>query len=477
MMQVAVLASPAMGTSPDYDAFIGRKAGAHSFTGIPGADIAAHLFHFQADLVRWALRRGRAAIFADTGLGKTVMQVEWARHIAERGRVLILAPLAVAEQTVSEAARFGVSVSYRRDGLHDDTITITNYELLHHFDPGAFAGIVLDESSILKSYDGATRTAIIAAFGATPFRLACTATPAPNDYTELGNHSEFLGIKTRQEMLAEFFVHDGGSTRDWRLKGHAEAVFWRWVCSWGAMVKKPSDLGHSDDGFALPPLEFHEEVIRVRHEDFHADGLLFAPTAMTLEAQRATRRATMAQRIAHAATIAQRHAGQCIVWCELNAEADGAEAAIPGAVQVRGADDATSKADRLLGFARNEYRVLSTKPSIAGHGMNLQGCHCMVFMGASHSFESTYQAIRRCWRFGQTQPVHVYILRAENEDAIVANYRRKEADAERLSDAMVSHMRHTMRQEISSARREWIVYDPQTALQTPPWLHSEEETV
>lgn len=453
-----------------YDEYIARKSATTRFDGIAVDELAPHLYPFQSDLTRWALRRGRAAIFADTGLGKTLMQVEWARIVAERGRVLILAPLAVAEQTSRKAAEFGVSIPYRRADT-GDAITITNYELLEHFNPGDFTGVVLDESSILKAYTGATRTAIIEAFRDTPFRLACTATPAPNDFTELGNHSEFLGIKTRTEMLAEYFCHDGGSTRDWRIKGHAEESFWRWVCSWGAMVKKPSDLGYDNGGVRLPPLTLREHVVRVPDEHYAGEGLLFAPTARTLDAQRSSRRATLEARVEMAAKLS-RGADPVLVWCELNAEADAAETEIVGAVQVKGSDDLETKVDRLLGFAEGRYRVLVTKPSIASQGMNWQHCTKVVFMGASHSYEQTYQAIRRCWRFGQERPVTVDIVRAENEDAVVANYRRKEAEAERMSERMVEHMRATMREEISSAHKEWNDYEPAQDMEIPKWLEA-----
>jgi hypothetical protein len=435
--------------------------------------LAEHLFPHQRDLVSWALRRGRAAIFADTGLGKTAMQLEWARHVsARRGPVLILAPLAVAEQTVREGERFGAPVVYAREAV-ESPITITNYEMLAHFDATRYAGIVLDESSILKAYDGKTRTAIIDAFARTPFRLACTATPAPNDHTELGNHSEFLGIKSRVEMLAEYFVHDGGSTQSWRLKGHAQDVFWRWVCTWGAVVRMPSDLGHDDGGFALPPLEMHEHVIPVDHADAQSQGLLFVPDAVSLSDQRATRRMTLERRVAEAARIAD--GGEpVLIWCELNAEGDALEQAIPGAVQVRGSDDAAVKTERLLGFASGKHRALVTKPSIAGFGMNWQHCARVVFVGASHSYEQTYQAIRRCWRFGQKRPVHVHVIRAENEGAIVANFRRKEADAARLQDSMVEHMRAMQRQEVSSASREWNDYEPSVKMVVPNWVGMED---
>jgi len=458
-----------------YSEFIDGKAASVSFEPIRYGEIQGALFPFQRALVEWALRRGRAAIFADTGLGKTIMQLEWARHVASGGgRVLILAPLAVAEQTVLEGSRFGIDLAYRtRD--HGEPITITNYERLESFDPSVFAGIVLDESSILKSYTAKTRNLIIRSFEKTPYKLACTATPAPNDHTELGNHSEFLGIKSRTEMLAEYFVHDGGSTQNWRLKGHAVSSFWMWVCTWAAIVKRPSDLGFEDGGYDLPPLRMHEHIIKVDHQDAWAAGLLFAPAAATLSDQRAIRRATTAQRVAHAVKIAN-GSGPALVWCELNAEADAAAKAIPGAVQVKGADTPESKSSRLLGFARGDFRVLVTKPKIAGFGMNWQHCNRMIFVGASHSYEQTYQAMRRCWRFGQQNPVDVHIIRAETEAAIVANFRRKEAAAERMAQEMVSRVRDSMRLEIGGAAREWNSYEPKHIMSVPSWVGEEERT-
>lgn len=458
-----------------YDDVIARKSASVAPSGMDVADLADHLYPHQADLVRWALRRGRAAIFADTGLGKTAMQIEWARHVSTRGRVLVLCPLAVAQQTVREAERFGVACTYARrdDASHGAPITVTNYEMLAHFDPAAFAGVVLDESSILKSFTGRTRTALIDAFSRTPFRLACTATPAPNDFTELGNHSQFLGIKTREEMLAEYFVHDGGSTQDWRIKGHAVEPFWRWVASWGAVVKMPSDLGHPDGAFALPPLEMHEHVIAIDDHDVRETGMLFADDARTLAEQRAVRRATLAKRTAAAATLAA-GTDPAIVWCELNDEADACERAIPGAVQVAGSDDLDVKAGRLLGFADGTHRVLVTKPSIAGFGLNWQHCRTMIFVGASHSYEGTYQAIRRCWRFGQTRPVHVHVIRAETEGAVIANYRRKEADAARMAAEMTAHVGAAVRAEVRGSGKEWNPYQPSVRQTVPAWIGQED---
>ena len=434
-------------------------------------ELGAELFPFQRDLVRWALRRGSAAIFADTGLGKTLMQLEWARNVARRGRVLILTPLAVAQQTAREATRFGLEAHYRRED-RGDAITITNYDILDRFDPAKFAGIVLDESSILKSYDGATRTALIETFSRTPYRLACTATPAPNDYTELGNHSEFLGIKSRTEMLAEYFVHDGDETRDWRLKGHARDIFWRWVCTWGAIMRRPSDLGYDDSGYALPALRMHEHVLRVDHTKAWEAGSLFATEAMTLSEQRAVRRATLTQRVEAAAELTDGE-NAAIIWCELNDEGDAIEEAIPGAVQVRGSDAPETKEDRLLGFADGKYRVLVTKPSIAGFGMNWQHCQTVIFVGASHSYEQTYQAIRRCWRFGQAHPVDVHVIRAETDSAVVSNYRRKEKDAASMADETASYVLEAVRASIGASQREWNDYTPAVAMRVPDWARED----
>lgn len=458
----------------DYQSFVESKHRASTFAECPRrGPLAKKLFPHQTMLVDWALRRGRAAIFADTGLGKTFIQAEWAHHVSKAGRVLILAPLAVAEQTVRETARNAIGITYaRRPSDTDAQIVITNYDLLEHFIDEQWAGVVLDESSILKAYDGKTRNLIIGAFHQVPFRLACTATPAPNDFTELGNHSEFLGIKSRVEMLAEYFVHDGGDTSVWRLKGHAEDIFWRWVCSWAAAVKRPSDLGFDDGAYALPPLEMHEHVIAVDHEDAKAGGFLFAPDVRTLSDQRSTRRMTMSKRVELAAELAGDD-GAALIWCELNDEADACEKAISGAVQVKGAQSPEDKAALLFGFAEGTHRVMVSKPSVAGFGLNWQHCARVIFVGASHSYEQTYQAIRRCWRFGQTQPVHVHVIRAETEGAIVASFRRKEADAERLSSQMVALMRDSMATETVTASRETNEYRPSVRMKVPTWIGEE----
>lgn len=463
-----------------YSDFLRRKSEAAT---LPGLDVAGELhpamFPHQRDVTRWALRRGRAAMFLDTGLGKSICQLVWADHVCRLtdGRVIIMAPLAVGEQTEQEARRWGIDgVRFSREPT-DARITIANYEMLHAFDGLDVTGVVLDESSILKNFNGSTRKALTDRFARTPFRLACTATPSPNDYTELGTHSEWLGVKSQKEMLAEFFVHDGAIRANgdtgadgWRLKGHAQDAFWSWVATWGALVRKPSDLGYDDGGYALPELRMHEHVIAADHLASRSQGFLFAPESRSLADQRTTRRETMAARVELAAKLAEGDE-PCLIWCELNNEADAVTAAIPGAVQVAGSDKPEDKAVRMLAFAAGTGpRVLVSKASICGHGMNFQCCARMIFVGASHSFEQTYQAIRRCWRFGQTRPVDVHVIRAETEGAIVANFRRKERDVEKMGMAMGARARAAMAAEIRGAGREWRTYDARQVPRLPEWL-------
>jgi hypothetical protein len=473
------------GVGDDYESFVAGKSRSVSFGGIPckaddlleyGSNDGHRMFPHQRDVTAWALKRGRAALFLSTGLGKTICQLVWADRVCAHtdSRTLLLAPLAVSDQTVREAARWNIGgVAYHRSQAEADAagtrIVVTNYEMLEHFDAAAFVAVVADESSRLKDENSATRNLMIETFAATPYRLCCSATPAPNDYTELGNHSEFLGIKSRTEMMAEYFVHDGGSTQDWRIKGHAEGAYWSWVVGWGAVVRMPSDLGYDDGAFELPPLRMHEKIVPVEHRDAWASGLLFAPDATTLSDQRATRRMTMARRVEMAAALA---AGDepVVIWAELNDEADALTKMIPGAVQVAGSDSIEDKKLRLLGFADGVHRVLVTKPKCASHGLNWQHCNRMIFVGASNSFEQTYQAIRRCWRFGQARPVDVFVLRAETEGAIVDNYNRKAADAERMGSEMAALMREAMVAEIRGASREWSGLAPTQMVRLPEWL-------
>jgi hypothetical protein len=461
----------------DYEAFIAGKIQRAPAVGLDTVpELGSHLFPFQRDLVSWALRRGRAALFMDTGTGKTACQLEWSKHVCEYtgGNVLILAPLAVAAQTVREGERFGRHVT--RCGDQDDVrpgINITNYDRLHLFSAAEFAGVVLDESGILKAHDGAMRNAIIDAFADTRFKLACTATPAPNDYTELGNHSQFLGILSQAEMLAQWFVHDGGSTQDWRLKGHARESFWRWVCSWAAMVKRPSDLGYDDGAYALPPLEFVQHTIECPELSRRA-GVLFGHEATELSEQREVRRMTLEKRVALAAEIVAREPDeQWLCWVDLNDEGDQLTAAIPGAVQVAGADTNEAKEARMLGFADGSVRVLVSKSKICGFGLNFQRAARMLFVGPTHSYEGFYQAVRRCWRFGQTRPVVVHVIAADADGPVVANLKRKGEDADRMGEEMRQFTREIVKSEVGRAKSELQGYKPGLRMRIPQWLKSE----
>jgi hypothetical protein len=440
-------------------------------------ELNASLFPFQRDLVTWALRRGRCAIFADTGLGKTRQELEWARcvAIATGGRVLILAPLAVGAQTVREADKIGVAakqVRYASDiEAECPQIVVTNYDRIHHFDASAFVGVVCDESSVIKNSDSKTFATLTEMFAATPFRLCATATPSPNDYTELGTHAEFLGICTKEEMLAEYFCHDGGETQVWRLKGHARGAFWRWVAGWAALIRKPSDFGYSDAGYDLPPLVITQHTIAADPEQAKAQGLLFAEPARTLTERRAARKASLSPRVQRCADVVLAEPNEAwVIWCELNAEADALTDALTGAVEIRGSDDAILKEQRLVAFANGEFRILISKPKIAGFGLNWQHAARMCFVGVKDSYESTYQAIRRCWRFGQTRSVHVHVFASELEGEVVKNLERKERDAFAMSEALSAETREVVRAEIMGQKRQTNAYGANTKARVPTWM-------
>lgn len=441
----------------EYQKFLASKVVSHPASGveISPKKISPKLFDFQRDIVRWSLRKGRTAIFADCGLGKTPMQLEWAKQL--NCRTLILAPLAVAPQTVREGIKFGIEVTYAREPI-DAQITITNYQMLENFPAESYEAIVLDESSIIKHFEGKLRNLIIERFAATPYKLACTATPAPNDFMELGNHSEFLGNLTRTEMLSTFFVHDGGDTAKWRLKGHAEKEFWKWVCSWAVMIRKPSDLGYSDARFALPALRLHERQVET---EMCSPGMLFAMPAVTLQERQSARRGSTEERAAEvAAIVATRPTEQWLIWCNLNTESEAATKSIPGAVEVRGSDSVEHKEQSMLDFALGKIRVLVSKPSICGFGLNFQSTHNVCFLGLSDSYEQFYQAIRRCWRFGQESPVDCYIVTASTEGEVVKNIKRKEADAQRMAEEMVNNMHELNQQEVRGQVRKSVEYKP-----------------
>lgn len=444
----------------DYTAFLASKRAIPPPSGfaVDLATINPMLFPFQRDIVRWALQRGKAAIFADCGLGKTPMQLEWARHVCDHtaGNVLIFAPLAVAQQTAREGEKFGVPVTVCRTQADvRPGVNITNYEMLPHFHAASFTGVVIDESSILKSFGGIVRKALTEFGGAIPFRLACTATPAPNDLLELSNHAEFLEIAKGKEIIALFFTQDGNTTHQWRLKGHARGDFWRWMASWSVALRRPSDLGYSDDGFILPPLQMHQHTVSA----VAAPGTMFALEALTLQERQQARRDSLPDRVAAAAALVNASDEPWIVWCNLNMESEMLTKAIPGAVEVTGSDPHEQKERALLGFSRGEFRVLVSKPLIAGFGMNWQHCPNMAFVGLSDSYEQLYQAIRRCWRFGQQSPVQVHVITAENEGAVVKNIERKERQA---MDMMQSIVAETAQLSLGRAERSEMDYQERT---------------
>lgn len=438
-----------------YQEFLRSKVVTHIASGKSVNILNEKLFEFQGDIVRWSARKGRSAIFADCGLGKTPMQLQWAAAI--EAKTLILAPLAVAPQTVREGGKFDVEVCYQRKPERDAPITITNYEMLEHFDSDKYEAIILDESSIIKHFEGKLRNLIIDRFRDTPYKLACTATPAPNDFMELGNHSEFLGNLTRTEMLSTFFVHDGGDTSKWRLKGHAEEEFWCWVCSWAVMLRKPSDLGYDDALFQLPALRIHERQVEA---ETCTEGMLFQMPAVTLqERQQARAKSTQERADEVAAIVASRPKDQWLIWCNLNSESAAAAGRIDGAVEVCGADSPEFKEQSMADFATGKIRVLVSKPSICGFGLNFQSCHNVVFLGLSDSYEQFYQAIRRCWRFGQKHEVECYIVTSTAEGEVVKNIKRKEADAMRMAEEMVNNMQELNAQELHGQVRQKITYE------------------
>jgi len=418
-----------------YAEFLATKSRRHQSEGVNVDPKAIHksLHDWQQRIVTRTLARGRAAVFADTGLGKTRMQIEWCRLVAPSS--LIIAPLSVARQTVREAAKIGADVRYVRhpEQVVPGSVSITNYEMAEHFDPTMFDAVALDESSILKNFAGATRTALIEQWRHTPYRSSWSATPAPNDVTELCNQAEFLGIMPRNEMLAAYFVHDD---EGWRLKGHAADPMFAWMATWAIAARRPSDVGGDDGPYHLPPLNIIPVTVPVEIEQ---DGQLFATDLGGVGGRAAVRRSTLADRTARSAEVLA-GPGQWIAWCGLNDEADAITRTVEGAVNVTGSMSPDEKADAFEAFQDGDIRVLVTKPSIAGMGMNFQNCHQMVFVGMNDSWESYYQAVRRCWRFGQESPVNAHVVVSELEQQIVDNVRRKESEVAAWIGRLIHHM-------------------------------------
>lgn len=419
-----------------YSDFLARKIERVPHIGplVEASDVHPMLHDWQRELVVWAVRVGRAALWADTGLGKTLMQVEWARLSGDR--VLLVAPLAVCRQTVREAAKVDVDVRYLRADDGKPGIVITNYEMTDHFDASTFDAVVLDESSILKDVTSKTRDRLIEQFAATPRRLACTATPAPNDASELANHAEFLGVATRREMLSTYFVHD---QEGWRAKGHARRPMFTWMSTWAVAVRRPSDLGYDDEGYLLPGLSIERHLVEA---DVQREGELIPLGLGGVTGRAEVRRLTLRDRCERAAKLVAAEPDEpWVLWCGLNDEADLLADLIPGAINVHGSLTPDAKADALLAFAEGDVRVLVTKPGIASQGLNWQHCARMAFVGLSDSYEAYYQSIRRCYRYGQPRVVVAHIILSDIEAEIATNVRRKEAAAAAFTGELVDAMR------------------------------------
>lgn len=445
----------------EYHEFIDGKSHISGNFGFDPLWLPDFLFDFQKALVEWAIRKGRAAIFADCGLGKSVQQLVWAENVVRKtnGNVLILTPLAVSSQTVREGEKFGIEATQSRDGTVHRGITVTNYEKLHLFHPGDFVGVVCDESSILKSFDGARKSEITDFMKKLKYRLLCTATASPNDYIELGTSSEALGDLGYMDMLGMFFKNDQNSlhpatrTRHydlnmsgkWRFKMHAEHHFWRWVCSWARAIRRPSDLGFDDRDFILPELIVNQRMVNVSRP---MSGRLFSVPAVGLKEQRDERRHTIQERCEAAANLVD-HDRPAIVWCHLNPEGDLLEKLIPDGKQISGKHSDEKKEELFDAFTNGQLRTLITKPKIGAWGMNWQHCNHVVTF-SSHSFEQYYQSVRRCWRFGQKLPVTVDVVTTEGESNVQRNLQRKSEAADKMFDMLVKEMNNAMSVERST---------------------------
>lgn len=432
----------------------------------------SQLFDYQKPCVSWALRRGRSILAEDCGLGKSLQLLEWSRHVHEQTNkdILILAPLAVGPQTVDEGKKFGYDVNLCRNQDHvKKGLNIANYEMLHHFDPRAFVGIVPDEISCIKDFTSSTKKALTAFSAHIPYRLGLTATPSPNDYMELGVYAEWLGVMTRAEMLATFFTHDGGETSKWRIKGHAVDVFWRWVSSWMLCFEKPSDIGFSDEGYTKPPCY---EYWHILNTDPATDGYLIPMPASTLNEQRTVKRNSIEARVKFASAMVNDSPKDrpWLIWGELNDECDLAESSINESVQVAGRDSTDEKERKLMGFIHGEYNRLVSKFSIAGFGLNMQRCANMAVLNVTHSAEQYYQGVRRCWRYGQENEVNVHNIMTEAEQPIRDNRKRKEIESDEMRRAMIVHMADAMKGEIGTTKQQKVDYKATKQMEIPTWL-------
>ena len=439
----------------------------------PIGELNANLFDWQRVVVDWALRRGRAALFEECGLGKTIQQLAWAEQVVRKtnGAVMLHCPVGVRQQTKSESEKFGIDCDVIVANEQSEVvngINLVNYEKIHHFDPSLFRGVVLDESSILKNALGKTKRLLVESYASVPYRLACTATPSPNDHAELGSHAEFLGVCEREDMLSKFFVHDGSDTSKWRLRGHAVKHFWEWVSEWAVCLSRPSDIGGDDEGFELPPLNVNRHVVSVE-QDSPCDGLLFNTAGISATNIHEEKRLTNSVRADKAAELANDSDDAVVIWCDTNYESDALMERIPDAVEIRGTHSEAAKEERLNAFSSGECKRLITKPSVAGFGMNWQHCNHQVFAGLSYSFESYYQAVRRCWRFGQHRPVNVDVIVAESESALSAAVASKESDHRLMQTEMADAMKSAMQRAIAADAGK-MTYETSQPLQSPSFI-------
>ena len=453
---------------PEYAAFLASKAPRPRAVGIEPGPMPSHLFDYQAECVRFALRQGRAAMFLDTGLGKTRIQLEWCRQAAEasNGRALLLTPLAVARQIEREGLSLGYDVRViRHQDEARDGINVCNYDRLAALDTVQFGAVSLDESSILKNFTGATTRALIASFEGHRFKLASTATPAPNDHMELGTHAEFLGLMRSVEMLSRWFINDTATaSQQWRIKGHAQDAFWDWVASWARCAETPADLGYDASRFVLPPMNIHRH--KAAGDTRAAAGMLFASDLSATNMHAIKRETAQARAEAVGALVAAEPGDPWVIWCDNDAEADALMATVPGAVEVRGSHTPERKEAALTAFAVGEAQYIITKPSVAGMGLNWQHAARVAFVGRSFSYEAWYQAVRRCWRFGQTRPVDVHLIVAEGEDQIGRVIDRKAGDHATMKRAMAAAMARNRNVEAQTR----IPYQPTHTGRLPAWM-------
>lgn len=456
-----------------YQDFIASKRRKLQPMGFMPGKLNGNLFDWQATVVDWAVRRGRAALFEECGLGKTLQQLAWAEQVVKHTNkpVVLHCPVGVRRQTKREADKFGIDCEVKVVNEANEVIVginLVNYEKLHHFDPSVFAGVVLDESSVLKNYTGKTKRLLVDSYARTPYRLACTATPSPNDHTELGSHAEFLGVCDREDMLSKYFVHDGGDTSKWRLRGHAKKKFWEWVATWAVCLSKPSDIGGSDDGYALPELTIERHVVEVEQDDA-PDGMLFNISGLSATNIHEEKRLTCTARAKRSAELVADKSRVAVVWCDTDYEADALIERIDDAVEIRGSHPEKRKEEMLLAFENGEARCLITKPTVAGFGLNWQHCDHQVFAGLSYSFEQYYQAVRRCWRFGQRNSVNVDIVLADSESGIQSVIANKETDHQLMQAGMAEAMREATMKEIGIDKGK-AVYTTSVKLSVPSFL-------